>query len=489
MRSNHPSPSSQTEPSTAPTELSDEAEPAYRVPLGKAIDDDQFADRHRVILIVLAAHAPVLFLIGVLGGYAPWHAAVESAPVLVLTWFAQVGRTRLLRSLPACLGLVYAAATLVHFTGGITEAHFHWFVVLSLAALYVDVRPFLAAIGFTAVHHVAVGAFDPSLVFEHERGQENYLLWTAIHVVFVVMLIGSIAVNWVTLEHQSLLAARQAEDLERHLHEQEELASRQGDLAREQAELAASNRVLVERSDQMLDEQRSTVSAVIEQCRALLACSAKAEGMVRNSSVAIDDMSDSLSEVDTKIGQATDLAGRATAAADSARQSVHGLAESSEEIAELVDLITEIAERTNLLALNATIEAARAGSAGKGFAVVASEVKELANSTTEAAGRIGVVTDQIRSEMASSESTVGDVVETIGAIAGIQAELGQGMRSQQERVEHVKANAESTTGAMLEVARGIESLHGVVADGVVDEAAPSSLDEALSLGGAQRATL
>ncbi|MFB9971377.1 PAS domain S-box protein [Pseudoroseomonas cervicalis] len=63
-------------------------------------------------------------------------------------------------------------------------------------------------------------------------------------------------------------------------------------------------------------------------------------------------------------------------------------AASSRRIGQISGTINGIASQTNLLALNATIEAARAGDAGKGFAVVAQEVRQLANSSGEAAREI-----------------------------------------------------------------------------------------------------
>jgi len=108
-----------------------------QIPIGKSIDDDQFSFRHRAITKVLFAHFPVLLVIALLRGYALWHALLELAPILVMGALAMAPQTRLGKSLSSSMGLIYAASALVHFTGGITEAHFHWFAILSLCALYV----------------------------------------------------------------------------------------------------------------------------------------------------------------------------------------------------------------------------------------------------------------------------------------------------------------------------------------------------------------
>lgn len=460
------------------TAMTEPAPEGFRIPVGGAIDDEQFARRHSIVVGVLAAHFPVLFAIGVLNGYAVWHAALESVPVLAFAAFARSGRTRLLGSIPSCLGLVYAAATLVHFTGGIVESHFHWFVVLPLASLYIDIRPFVAAVVAIAGHHIVVGFLDPTLVFEHERGQENPLLWTAIHVVFVVMLIGALAVNWVTLELQSRVAARQADELQRHVEQQEALADEQTALAHEQAEMARHAEQLAEQSEALLREQRARADDVARRCQTLDAASEEVRSTVDDTASAIEDMRSSVDSVGAVVASVSAQAEQAAAGAEATTTSVHELTDLSEEIDTMVAFITEIAERTNLLALNATIEAARAGAAGKGFAVVASEVKDLASSTTEAASKIGAITDQIRSGMEASVAGVSSMSDLIESIGALQGDLDTQMTAQQVQVDRVRSNAATVSGRMETMRDEIGHLNQVMRD---DSGAPSTLADALEL--------
>ncbi len=86
------------------------------------------------------------------------------------------------------------------------------------------------------------------------------------------------------------------------------------------------------------------------------------------------------------------------------------------EIGKVTEVITEISEQTKLLALNATIEAARAGEEGKGFVVVAGEIKNLAQQTAEATGKI-------KKEIETIRSTISVTIADIKQISAINNEV------------------------------------------------------------------
>lgn len=68
---------------------------------------------------------------------------------------------------------------------------------------------------------------------------------------------------------------------------------------------------------------------------------------------------------------------------------------SVDQVNMLTNDILEISSSTNLLALNASIEAARAGDVGRGFMVVAEEIRQLADSSRDAAGRIQKINETV----------------------------------------------------------------------------------------------
>lgn len=415
------------------------------IPDGRVIDDDQFEVRHRLITGALVAHAPVLFVIGLLNGYALWHTALEVSPVVVLAGLGLANMHRLPRSIATCLGLVYAASALVHFTGGITESHFQWFVVLALAALYVDIRPFIAVVLYTAIHHAVMSVYDAALVFEHQRGQDSPFVWTGVHVIFVVMLIAALAVNWYTLQLQHQRWLETTAEQQRLLERQAAMTERSEALAKEQ------ERSLHHRRDRAVD--------LADRSSQLVAVSDAVRDTIGSTSSAMAEMTESASRVSDLVQEMVGLARRADEETSVTKEAVEELEDQSRRINEVVGLISEIADKTNLLALNATIEAERAGDAGRGFAVVATEVKSLAQRTSEATDQIREMTDEVQTRIASSSNRVAGVAELVRAISQHQDDIDTQMNLQQANVSQASTDVEIAGSTILQVIQGIEELN------------------------------
>ena len=120
------------------------------------------------------------------------------------------------------------------------------------------------------------------------------------------------------------------------------------------------------------------------------------------------DVHDIANECDAITAYTVQMDARADAMQQSAQNSVQVTSAKAEEILRslndaieksksvdqikvLTSEILAISQQTRLIALNASVESANAGAAGKGFAVVAREVRDLANSSQEAADQIQTV--------------------------------------------------------------------------------------------------
>jgi hypothetical protein len=143
---------------------------------------------------------------------------------------------------------------------------------------------------------------------------------------------------------------------------------------------------------------------------------------LESAAAAVAELASAIADTARHASDASAVAAEAVAASRGAAFDVGALGEASSEIDKVVRAITAVAEQTKLLALNATIEAARAGEAGKGFAVVASEVKELATTTSTAAG-------DISGRIRDIKTRVDEVVAAIGRIEGVIGRIDEAQTS------------------------------------------------------------
>lgn len=169
----------------------------YFLPQGHELPYLNWRLRHRGILVLLALHAVALPLFGLYMGVQWSHSLLEGGVVALLALAASWNRLhRRVQSSIACLGLITCSAILTHLSGGYIEAHFHFFVMLGVIALYQDWIPFLLSIAYVALHHGTIGMIDPGSVYNHPAAFAQPWKWALIHAVFVLGLSAANLVTW-----------------------------------------------------------------------------------------------------------------------------------------------------------------------------------------------------------------------------------------------------------------------------------------------------
>ncbi len=107
------------------------------LPQGNQLPDRDWRARHRVMIIILLAHTVGLFGYGVIVGHEPTRALLYATPVgLCAALAASPSINRRVRSCLATTGAMMSSAVLVQLSGGLIEAHFHFFVMLSVITIY-----------------------------------------------------------------------------------------------------------------------------------------------------------------------------------------------------------------------------------------------------------------------------------------------------------------------------------------------------------------
>lgn len=167
------------------------------LPEGRALPERDWQVRHKGILILLWFHVIVIVAAGIYKGFGPSQSLAEGAVVAVLAILAnKQERNRSYRSVIASLGLVTSSAILVHFSGGYIEAHFHYFVIMAVIAIYQDWVPFLLAILFVAINHGLTGQFAPHAVYNHTDAFLHPWKWAFIHAAYVLAECVALLVGW-----------------------------------------------------------------------------------------------------------------------------------------------------------------------------------------------------------------------------------------------------------------------------------------------------
>jgi diguanylate cyclase (GGDEF)-like protein len=185
------------------------------LPAGQLLTPAIWERRHRGIVWLLWLHVAGIAVFAVARGLGVAHALQEAALVAVFALVAvhpAIGRRA--RSAAAVLGLITASAVIVHLSGGVVEAHFHFFVMVGVITLYQDWLPFGLALGYVVVHHTVLGLLAPEDVFNHPAAQQNPAKWALIHGGFVLAASVAYLVNWRLSERQAIEISRLVSRLE-----------------------------------------------------------------------------------------------------------------------------------------------------------------------------------------------------------------------------------------------------------------------------------
>ncbi len=227
-----------------------------------------------------------------------------------------------------------------------------------------------------------------------------------------------------------------------------------------------------------------TASNNVEQAVALVSSSAIRGGVggrsgattIEETAVAMRQLLESSQRNAQLASQATENFTIVRASAEQGRKAmgqmidaVTAINSSSQQISKIIHVMDEIAIKTNLLALNAAVEAAHAGDHGRGFAVVASEVRNLAQSSGEAAKDISnLIADSVtKSETGKnlaeqSGQVLGDITEQMEQVSKMLLDISEGSSLQREAIEGASKSITAIDKTMQQNSEQVGRLREVV---------------------------
>jgi diguanylate cyclase (GGDEF)-like protein len=168
-----------------------------RLPHGKTLPPEVWRARHRFMLGVIWLHLVAFAIAGVVIGQGPGELTYELGPILVCAAAGALPTgSRRLRGSMVAFAALYCSAALVNMAHGATEAHFHFFLMVSMLAAYEEWVPYLLAIGFVLIHHGVVGVLDPGAVYDNASEIDSPWKWALIHAGFILGLSAINVISW-----------------------------------------------------------------------------------------------------------------------------------------------------------------------------------------------------------------------------------------------------------------------------------------------------
>ena len=175
------------------------------LPQGQLLAEPVWRHRHRTVVTLIWLHAIALTAFALIQGLGILHALAEGGLLaLAAVAASSEGVSPRVRSACASFGLIASSAVLVHLWNGAIEAHFHFFVMIAVLALYQDWLPFGMALIMVILHHGLGSVISSDQVFNHPAAIENPWRWSLIHGTFVLAASAAHVVAWRANETQLL---------------------------------------------------------------------------------------------------------------------------------------------------------------------------------------------------------------------------------------------------------------------------------------------
>jgi diguanylate cyclase (GGDEF)-like protein len=175
------------------------------LPEGRALPPRTWERRHRAIVRFALFQALGVGLFGLLRHFSPVVCATDTmlvAAPAVLACYRPASQG--VRTISATVSLMFASATIVDLANGSDVAHFHFFVMLGIVALYQDWMAFGVCIIITVLHHAVLGTIDPKVVYGDTAEARNPIVWAFIHGGFILASSITYLIAWKTNEQQEL---------------------------------------------------------------------------------------------------------------------------------------------------------------------------------------------------------------------------------------------------------------------------------------------
>ena len=187
------------------------------LPAGGGLRDEEWAGRHRLLTALLAATVGALTLFGAAahGLDGAWLLTVFL--VLPCVVAARLLPGRRLPSIFVAAGFTAACGGFVTMAGGLTEAHFTYFIAVAALALYRDWAPFGMFLLGTILHHGVTGLLYSDSTYDHHNAQAHPIKWAALHGVAVLFAAGFQLIAWRMSELEEQRAQEDLDDTQAQL--------------------------------------------------------------------------------------------------------------------------------------------------------------------------------------------------------------------------------------------------------------------------------